>query len=59
MPDWETYCEDIDKRETKRPKCSCCGSPIWSEDAYELEGELFCADCANEWLESKKVYLDE
>lgn len=33
----------------KLPKCSCCDEPIQDGFCYEINDELICEDCLNEY----------
>ena len=47
--------EDI--AETKC-KCSFCKEPLYYDDEYwELDGEIFCEECAEEWLSEHKHWV--
>lgn len=45
----------------KRPVCALCGEPIQDEYAWELEddGELYCEECRNQWLDDHRVDVDD
>lgn len=43
---------------SRLPKCACCGEPIQSEYAYEVDG-LYCEDCFEEWKDSIRVSVDD
>lgn len=38
-----------------RPVCCRCGDPIQDEDAYEIEGNLYCVEC----IEDMRVSIDD
>ena len=40
-----------------RPICRCCGEPIASDKAYDIDG-LYCQSCFEFWVESIQVYMD-
>lgn len=44
----------------KRPVCAKCGEPIQDEYAYDIndDGQLFCEECKDEWLEEHQVDVD-
>lgn len=29
------------------PKCDCCGEPIYDDELYDINGELYCEECMN------------
>lgn len=37
-------------RAKNRPKCSCCGEPIFEEKAIYYDCEWWCDDCKYEFL---------
>ena len=42
------------------PTCDRCGEKITDEYGYEIEpGELWCSDCAEEWLKDQRKDIDE
>lgn len=35
-------------------KCACCNDNLWTDDKYmEIEGEIYCHYCAEDWFESQ------
>ena len=48
--DAERYYMELEKQEeAHRPKCHECGELLYKQ-AYEIDGELFCVDCLNEYF---------
>jgi len=48
-----------DEPETKC-KCSKCEEELYEgDDYYELDDEILCEDCAEEWLSLHKNYVSE
>lgn len=42
------------------PTCDRCGEKITDEYGYEIEpGELWCRECAEEWLKDQRKDIDE
>lgn len=37
-----------------RPVCVRCGEHIQDEDLYDLDGDYYCEDCANDWLKEHR-----
>lgn len=37
-----------------RPVCAKCGEPIQDEYAYDIDGDLLCRECAEEWLKEQR-----
>lgn len=37
----------------KLPKCDRCGEPIQDDHGYELDGEIFCEDCWNRFVDDE------
>ena len=64
MEDWQ---KSLDRYLTAEPedrnsKCSCaeCGTGLYPDDPYyTIDGDIYCEDCAREWLDSVKGYVDE
>lgn len=48
--------------ERKATKCKCkfCGEELYPDDEYwELDEEILCESCAEEWLEGHKNWVTE
>lgn len=43
------------ERLERRPVCCRCGDHIQSEEAYEIEGRLYCPEC----IDDMKVFVEE
>ncbi len=43
--DAERYASDLEEEGRRRPTCSECGSTIWDDEFYEVNGEAFCREC--------------
>lgn len=64
--DWLTS-KDYDDWKTSPPepiesrfKCTCCGEDLYLGDPYwDIEGEHYCADCAEEWFNDQKSKVTE
>lgn len=55
--DWKTSPPDPIESEFK---CTCCGESLFPGDPYwDIEGEHYCEDCANEWFNDQKVTVTE
>lgn len=52
--DFERWDREQTEALDRRPVCSRCGDHIQDEEAYEIEGKLYCIEC----VEDMKVYLD-
>lgn len=52
---WLHYERDKENWLKSRPICSCCGEHIQDEEAYEIEGNLYCEKC----ISDRRVFLDE
>ncbi len=46
--------EQAEKLE-RRPVCCRCRDPIQTEDAYEIDGRLYCPEC----IEDMRVTIDD
>lgn len=42
------------REENEKPVCDICGQEI-TTDYYELDGELICEDCLDDYIERAKV----
>ena len=41
-------------------QCSECDLALYPDDVcYEIDGDIFCEDCANEWLNCQKLLVTE
>ena len=41
-------------------KCTCCGESLYPGDPYwNIEGEHYCSDCTEEWLNEQKSEVTE
>ena len=36
------------KQEEKRPKCDHCDNAIWDDELVDIEGRIFCMECARQ-----------
>lgn len=36
------------KREAEMPRCECCQNAIWDDELVDIEGSIFCMDCARQ-----------
>ena len=51
---WLHYERDKENWLKSRPICSCCGEHIQDEEAYDIDGQLYCPEC----IRQRKVYLE-
>ena len=64
MEAWQ-YLEDrmlANPPEPKETKCLCCKckEPLYFDEAYyELDGEIYCENCAEKWLQGHKNWVSE
>lgn len=47
----------LDRYEKHLPKCACCGEPIRSEKAFDIDG-WFCEDCFNNWADQNSTLVE-
>lgn len=41
-------------------ECDWCGEPLYgSSEAYELDGDIVCEECAFDYLREHRIDLDE
>ena len=52
---WLHYERDKENWLKSRPICSCCGEHIQDEEAYDIDGQLYCPEC----ISDRRVFLDE
>ncbi len=54
--DAERYMAEQERELEKLPLCSECGEPITDESCWDIDGELYCPDCAEslfcKWTEN-------
>ena len=50
---------DEAQREARCPVCDHCGEPITGEYYYDVDGELMCEECFDEWCEDFKKNVDD
>ena len=36
------------KREAEMPKCKCCDNAIWGDELVDIDGRIFCMECARQ-----------
>ena len=53
--DWKTTPPEP---EGSKCRCKACGEELFEDDEYfELDDEIYCENCAEEWLEGHKNYV--
>lgn len=65
--DAERYQEEYDRASAFNPVCCCCGEPIMDEYLYDMNSDLYCEACFDDYLEGLKAafradpskYIDE
>lgn len=56
---WKAHDDAMEDRLSKCPLCANCSDPIQDEYGYRLDGELYCWDCALDWLrDTTAEYID-
>ena len=63
IPDYNDLYEAHEAEEErwleKRPKCDCCGEPIYEDTFYDIGGEYLCSECMNNrYLVCTDNYID-
>lgn len=48
VADYNRYAADQERELQKLPKCSHCGEPIQDDFCWEIDGEIYHQDCAEE-----------
>ena len=64
MENWELaldrWLTNPDEPKDSCCKCCECKQPLYyGEVCYDIDGDTFCETCAQEWLNCRKVYVDE
>ena len=64
MEDWEYDLDRIlaNPPEGKESRCKCCncGEILEVDDEYwEIDGDIFCEECAFKWLDCRKNWVSE
>ena len=54
---YERHEAEIERYEKKLPRCACCGEPIRSEKAYDIDG-WYCQDCFDEWVDDNSTLIE-
>ena len=52
---YDAYEREQARQAKHRPKCECCGEPIWEDHAYRIVDMLICEECVSD----RKVYIEE
>ena len=47
---WEAHDAEQERQLDNLPKCECCGEPIQDEYFYEINDEVLCVHCLNEYF---------
>lgn len=56
---WRAHDNAMEEKLNRCPKCALCNEPIQDEYGYRLDGELYCWDCALDWLrDTAAEYID-
>ena len=54
------YLYEQEKAEQRLPICDKCGEPIYGGYYWEVENyQMYCQDCAEEWLQSRRFEIKE
>lgn len=53
----DKFLDEEEKSEAALPICECCGDKIYEDHGYEIDGELYCEDCAMDWMKDHKKWL--
>lgn len=64
MDSWEAKYDDwktaAPEPQISKIECAICKSHLYCGDTcYEIEGDYYCEDCAQEWLEEQRFIIDE
>ena len=56
--DLNNYLRDLEEDYSRLPVCDCCGDTITGDYEYNLDGERYCEDCAEEWLQKHRKEVE-
>lgn len=60
VADAERYYADQEREMQKLPKCSECGEPITDDFCWDIDGEIYCQDCADKlFCHLTENYMEE
>lgn len=45
---WDAHCAEQEHQAKKLPRCCACKDPIYDEYLWEIDGDIYCEDCATE-----------
>lgn len=54
---YDAYERDIENYKRRFPLCACCGEPIQSERAYDIDG-WYCQSCFDDWVEANSTLIE-
>lgn len=57
VSDADRYFAEQERELQKLPRCSECDEPIQDEFCYEINGELICERCMNEYKKPVENYM--
>lgn len=46
---WERHQAEQERRLERLPECSCCGEKVQEDYYFEINGEVLCVHCLNEY----------
>lgn len=52
---WERHEDEQEQRISRLPHCDHCHEPIQDEYYFEIDGEIICEECLNDY----KKYVEE
>ncbi len=56
---WEAHDRQQEQALNRMPVCCKCKEHIQDEYGYRLDGDLYCYDCAQDWLDDQREYIEE
>lgn len=54
---WARHDAEQERNLVRLPKCSCCGERIQDEYLYEVNGELICETCMEDFRKPATNYI--
>lgn len=58
--DAERWIEEQERRKARLPICARCGEPIQDENLWDIDGNLYCPECARyEFEQDTNNYIED
>lgn len=53
---WEAHERDQEKRLARLPKCDYCGEPVQDDFYYEINGDVICEHCLDQFFKKEVAH---